>query len=220
MRRLNLPAIEHTLAQTKVQWAGIERGLRAEGVGTKDVPFSTEVMHRMLVAYELLDHLLAEEVDIFHRKELHRMCALNEAVHYGDDSALRHEYIGAILDNRETFYRRIPAICRWYHHKRSSHNRAKVAAKIYVSILGMPQVFNEGNHRCGALIASWINVTRGAPPFVLSPENAVAFFCPSSHIKHFSALSYWRGRHKLPKYHKEFRRFWIAQTNGGEHYLK
>ncbi len=220
MRRRNLREIEHTLARTKAQWRGIESALADQGIARKDVPFDNDVMHRMLIAYELLDHFLTKEVNIFHRDELHRMCALNEAVHYGDDSALRHEYNGAILDNRHTFYRRIPAVCNWYYSKRHSCNTGKVAAKVYVSILGIPQIFNEGNHRSGALIASWINITRGAPFFVLSPDNAVAFFYPSSQIKRFSALSYWRGRHNLPKYHKAFKRFWIAQTEDGVRYLR
>lgn len=220
MPRLNLGAIEDTLAQTKAQWRMIENALAVQGVDRKDVPFNDDVMQRMLAAYELLDHFLVQEVDIFHHDERHRLCALNEAVHYGNDWALRREYKGAIQDNREKFYHHIPVVCDWYDRKRRDRDTGKVAAKVYVSILAAPQVFNEGNHRSGALIASWINVTRGEPPFVLSPDNAVGFFLPSSQIKHFSARSYWRGRHKLPKYHQAFRRFWIAQTRDGMRYLR
>lgn len=220
MQRLNLREIEATLVRTKAQWPAIESAFRACGVGKKDVPFNDAVMCNMLLAYEFLDHLLAKGLDIFDADKLHHVCALNEMVHYGESSALRHEYNAAIVDNRDRFYRRIPAIRDWYQSKRSNATTAKVATKIYVSIIGIPQVFTEGNHRTGALIASWINVTDGAPPFVLSPENAVAFFCPSSEIKNSSALPYWRGGHKLPKHRKEFKEFWVAQTAVGERFLR
>jgi hypothetical protein len=77
-----------------------------------------------------------------------------------------------------------------------------------VSIVGQPQLFIEGNHRTGSLIASWINLWAGYPPFVLSEDNAVDYFAPSAAIKQFANKSTWRGRSQLPKYHKSFRAFW------------
>jgi len=220
MPQLNLRQIEDTLSRTKAQWGAIERDLLVQGVGKKDTPFNDGVMTRVLLAYEYLDYLLAEKIDIFRYDQLHRMCAINETLLYGQDARLKREHRGAILYNREKFHRRIPAVCEWYAGKRLSPKTAKIAAKVYVSILGTPQVFMEGNHRTGALIASWINVTRGSPPFVLSPDNAVAFFHPSSQIKRFSALTYWRGRYRLPKYHREFKRFWLNQTADGGRFLR
>jgi hypothetical protein len=211
--------IEDTLSETKAQWVAIERALLAEGVGKKDTAFDDSVMTSVLLAYEFLDYLLSKEIDIFQHDQLHRMCAINETVLYGQDARLKREHRRAILANRDKFHRSIPAVYEWYAGRRSSRKTAKIAAKVYASILGVPQVFTEGNHRTGALIASWINVTRGSPPFVLSPDNAVAFFHPSSQIKRFSATTYWRGRYKLPKYHHAFKRFWVAQTADGGRFL-
>ena len=59
----------------------------------------------------------------------------------------------------------------------------KIAAEIYVSILGYPLLYIVGNHRTGSLIADWISVYDGFPAFVLSVENAIAYFAPSAEIK-------------------------------------
>ena len=71
----------------------------------------------------------------------------------------------------------------------------------------------EGNHRTGSLIASWINLYAGYPPFVLSVDNAVEYFAPSAAIKQFADKSTWRGRRQLPKYRKSFRAFWEGHVD-------
>jgi hypothetical protein len=52
-------------------------------------------------------------------------------------------------------------------HTRRGDHPYKLAAEAYLSIVGQPQLFTEGNHRTGSLIASWINLHAGYPPFVL-----------------------------------------------------
>jgi hypothetical protein len=119
------------------------------------------------------------------------------------------EYIKAIEANAEKFYQNIEPIQNWYkqHQKRGNHP-LKIAAEIYVSILGYPQLFIEGNHRAGSLIADWVTLYYGFPPFVLSSDNAIAYFAPSAEIKSFADKSTWRGRARLPKYRNSFLRFW------------
>jgi hypothetical protein len=87
--------------------------------------------------------------DLFQRDKLHNMCAINETVHYGRDQMLMVEYKDAILTNRKNFRRRIPAFYRWYARRRSSRKTTKIAAHVYVTMLGAPQLFTEGNHRTG-----------------------------------------------------------------------
>jgi hypothetical protein len=53
----------------------------------------------------------------------------------------------------------------------------------YIRVLSAPQLFIEGNHRCGALLISYILVRENRPPFVVAPRSAQAFFDPSSPIK-------------------------------------
>ena len=86
------------------------------------------------------------------------MLALNERVHYGNDLALRQEFATAIESNADKCNLLIAPITGWYsrHADRGEHP-LKLAAETYVSIVGQPQLFIEGNDRTGSLIASWIN---------------------------------------------------------------
>ncbi len=84
----------------------------------------------------------------------------------------------------------------------------KATAQVYVAALGFPQLFIEGNYRTANLISNWISMYYGQPPFVLSPEKAIAYFKPSKEIKRFVDKSTWRGRAKLPKYRNCFKKFW------------
>jgi hypothetical protein len=118
------------------------------------------------------------------------------------------EFASAIEANLEKFNAQIDPIAAWYwRHAAQRNHPFKLAAETYVSIVGEPQLFIEGNHRTGSLIASWINLHAGYPPFVLSVEIAIDYFAPSEAIKQFANKSTWRGRQHLPKYRKSFRTF-------------
>jgi len=166
-------------------------------------------MNRMMCAYSYLDFLLQKEYGIFQMKNLPKMLELNHRVHYGEDYRLRAEYSRAMQATADKFYAGVPILQKWHErHLKKHEDPRKVASEVYIGIVGRPQLFVEGNHRAGSLIASWINMRGGKPPFVLSPENAIDYFEPSHKIKHFRPLSNWRGERKLPKYHKVFREYW------------
>jgi hypothetical protein len=74
-------------------------------------------------------------------------------------------------------------------HMEGEAHLLKVAAEVYVAILGNLQLFIEGNHRKGNIISSWISMYHGHLPFVLSVENAVEYFIPSAEIKKFGDRS-------------------------------
>jgi hypothetical protein len=74
-------------------------------------------------------------------------------------------------------------------------------------------LFIECNHRTGSLIACWINLHAGYPPFVLSVDNALAYFAASAEIKQLADKSTWRGRRHIPGYRKSFRAFWEQMVN-------
>jgi hypothetical protein len=57
------------------------------------------------------------------------------------------------------------------------------AAGVYVRMLSTPQLFIEGNHRTGALVMSYILLREGLPPFVLSVDNAAAYFKSSTALR-------------------------------------
>lgn len=134
---------------------------------------------------------------------------LNNIVHYGFDIELRLEFNRAIQANSDKFAENIVPIHKWYdkHMKRIPHP-LKAAAQVYVTALGFPQLFIEGNHRTANLISNWISMYYGHPPFVLSTKRAIAYFKPSKEIKRFVDKSTWRGRARIPKYSKCFKKFW------------
>src|SRR5579871_1865153 len=200
--RLNLFEIDEALRRVELNWASIDADLVQSGVGHKE-PFTAFLRGNMLTAYACLDELLAQDVLPFSADGLEQMLALNEHVHYGDDSALRQEFATAIESNVDKFNLLIEPIIGWYskHADRGEHP-LKLAAETYVSIVGQPQLFIEGNNRTGSLIASWINLSAGYAPFVFSEQNAVAYLAPAAAIKQFANRSTWRGRRQVPKYRK------------------
>ena len=87
------------------------------------------------------------------------MLALNERMHYGEDSTLRQEFAAAIDSNIDKFNVQMEPIAEWYaRHAGHGEHPCKLAAETYVSIVGQPQLFIEGNNRTGSLIASWIKL--------------------------------------------------------------
>lgn len=207
--RLDLAAIEISLREVQDNWQAIDDELDRLKIGRKDTPFDAALRERMMAAYRYLDGLVAAGAEPFTPGTLKHVFELNELVHYGSDAALRKEYAKAIQATRDKVRHTAGPVNAWYHrHKRRGTPALKIAAEIYVSILGYPQLFLEGNHRTGSLIASWIDLIYGLPPFVLSVDNAIAYFAPSAEIKHFVNTTTWRGRARLPKYRKRFGAFW------------
>jgi hypothetical protein len=212
--RLDLCEIDGALLEVERAWPRIDAELQRLHIGRKD-PFTAVLRNNMLSAYAYLDELLARDIEPFSPTCFDHMLVLNERVHYGTDVALMAEFSTAIASNVEKFNAHIDPIAAWYwRHAGHGDHAHKLAAETYVSIVGQPQLFIEGNHRTGSLIASWINLYAGYPPFVLSVEDAVDYFAPSAAIKQFANRSTWRGRRQLPKYRKSFRAFWEHHVDG------
>jgi hypothetical protein len=207
--KLNLEKINESLIKVEENWKSIDDKLYAEHIGRKDTPFNSTIRENMMCGYEYLNYLLISHIEPFSNKSLSMMLELNNYVHYGNNTKLKFEYNKAVIATSEKFYSNIEVLNKWYKkHTKRKDNPLKLASEIYVGIIGHPQLFIEGNHRTGSIIASWINLYNNYPPFILTQENAIAYFKPSSEIKHFSNKSTWRGRMKLPKYRKSFRKFW------------
>ena len=206
--RLDLAQIGDALLGVEHDWSRIDAELERLKLGRKH-PFTADLRSNMLCAYAFLDELLADSVEPFSNSGIEHLLTLNNLVHYGADETMMAQFASAVEANAEKFNSNIEPIVEWYrrHASRGDHP-FKLAAETYVSILGQPQLFVEGNHRTGSLIASWINLLAGYPPFVLSIDNAIAYFAPSAEIKLFANRTTWRGRARLPKYRKSFRAFW------------
>jgi hypothetical protein len=207
IRRFDISMVEQSLMEVERNWPAINQRLIDIGIGAKEPPFNEAVREEMVCGYRTIYALLAKGEEPF--SDLGSVLEINNAVMYGNDFRLRLEYNNAINATKDRFYELAPAVDSWYkRHVLRGDPPLKLAAEIYVAILGMPQLFIEGNHRSGALISSWINLYFGYPPFVLSEANAIEYFGPSSEIKFFAEKSTWRSIYRLPKYRKSFSKLW------------
>src|SRR5262245_6601309 len=147
---------------------------------------SDDVVDRMVAGYAFIDELLERGVQLFTLRHLALLLEINNIVLCGRDAARRAEYAKNLQATENRFYDEraggVRDLFEWYqmHARNSPWFRA---AGSFIRILGKPQVFIEGNHRSGTLVASWILAASGQPPFVLSVDNAVAYFEPSSVIR-------------------------------------
>jgi prophage maintenance system killer protein len=170
--------------------------------------FTDVVRQNMIAAYEFLDAVVQQSVDLFSDEGLEALLQLNHLVLLGRGYDAR-AYGRHISTTRKQFFANfsqyVKPIRQWYR-KHGTENPYKVAAQVYVGVLSQPQLYQEGNHRTGSLIASGILLQNGCAPFVLTRQNAVAYFNPSSEIK-FTDKRTVRGKLRLPKYRREFRTF-------------
>jgi prophage maintenance system killer protein len=133
-----------------------------------------------------VDALVAADVDLFAMGNLKYLLELNRIVLCGRNPVTQHEYTRHMEATEQRFYDErdggIEDLVEWYvrHGAESAWRRA---AGVYVRILSKPQLFIEGNHRTGALTMSYILIRDGEPPFVLTVENAAAYFEPSTVIR-------------------------------------
>ncbi|GAB6906843.1 hypothetical protein JCM12296A_26790 [Desulfosarcina cetonica] len=174
-----------------------------------------DILNNMLAGYGYVNMLLERDINPLHPKQLHHFLELNNIVLCGTDPKSRTDYSGYIETTKTRFYTQeqfsIAHIRAWTErHKKDTP--WKRAAGIYILQISRPQLFAEGNHRSGALLMSCILVRAGMPPFVLSVDNAKAYFDPSSLAKethkNFFGLYY-----KLPKIKKKFSRFLERESN-------
>jgi hypothetical protein len=212
--RLRLGRIEDELRDVQRHFPAINALLNCR----RD-EFTDTVRQNMLTAYEFLDAMVGDDLDFFSEEGLEALLQLNHLVLLGrgyDPRAFR----GHITVTRRQFFANfreyVKPIRRWYR-KHEMENPYKIASQVYVGVLSQPQLYQEGNHRTGSLIASGMLLQNGCPPFVLTRQNAVAYFNPSSEIK-FSDKRTIGGKLRLPKYQRQFRDF--LQQNVSQAYIR
>lgn len=145
-----------------------------------------DVIANMVAGYDLVDDLVARRVDPFTLGSLKYLLELNTTVLCGTDPLKREEYARHRETTEQRFYEEqhggIRDLVEWYAG-RAGESPWMLAAGLYVRLLSRPQLFVEGNHRTGALAMSYILVRADEPPFVLTSENAVTYFDPSTVIR-------------------------------------
>jgi prophage maintenance system killer protein/ribosomal protein S15P/S13E len=145
--------------------------------------FDDSVVRNLMLAINYLNaHLKTAAKD--HLLTPRNMLELNAIVHLGLSRDARKEYKGFLRQTEDKFQKYFPDLITWYRrHERENDDPYKIAAGLYVRILAAPQLFFDGNHRTGALIANYYLMTKGHQPFVVTTENAVEFFNLASDIK-------------------------------------
>ena len=207
--RSHLGRIEDELRDVQRQFPAINAVLNCR----RD-DFTDTVRQNMLTAYEFLDSVVDEGLDLFSHEGLEALLQLNHLVLLGrgyDPRAFGRHITVTRRQFFDNFRRHVKPIRRWYRKHETEHPY-KVASQVYVGVLSQPQLYQEGNHRTGSLIASGILLQNGCPPFVLTRQNALAYFNPSSEIK-FTDKRTIRGKLRLPKYQHEFREFLQQNVN-------
>jgi len=180
-RRLNLDAIETSLRAVQASFDRINASL-----DTPRDPLSDEVLERMLLGYAQVDRYVADGCDLFAPGNSALLLELNVLVLFGRDERVRAEFAPQIGATKDRFYGNadggVASLVDWVHSLNGSPIWRR-AASIYIHILSQPQLYIEGNHRTGSLVMSWTLANAGKPPFVLSVENAKAYFDPSALVK-------------------------------------
>lgn len=209
-RQLDLVAVEDSLRMVQKNFAKINQSLQMTRETLDDV-----IIENMLAGYAYLNKILTYQCNPLDRYELNHLLELNHLVLCGKDLKRRKNYQGHIKETTERFYKQEDFSIRdlrgwWGKHQKSSPWFQ--AAGINVLMLSRPQLFIEGNHRTGALLMSYILVANKKPPFVLTVDNAKAYFDPATLAKNTSKNVLGR-LYKLPKIKKNFSVFLKEQAD-------
>lgn len=180
--RLDLSAIESSLREVQRDFGRVN-----ETLDVPRDPLGDDVLDNLMAGYEYLDSLLAAGVDAFAMGSSRHLLQLNNLVLCGTGDVAYEDCSPHLVETERRFYDdRSPGGVRALMNHVAEHKQDPVwrrAAGLYIQVLSRPQLFIEGNHRTGALIMSQLLLQSGKPPFVLTVDNAKAYFDPSSLAK-------------------------------------
>jgi hypothetical protein len=147
--RLHLGRIEEELSDVQRHFPAINALLNSR----RD-EFTDTVRQNMLAAYEFLDAVVNDNLDLFSDEGLEALLQLNHLVLLGRGYDPRKFGRHISVTRRQLFdnFRQyVEPIRRWYR-KHETDNPYKVASQVYVGVLSQPQLYQEGNHRTGSLM--------------------------------------------------------------------
>lgn len=213
--RLDLKAIERSLRDVQREFPKINEVLKSRRDSLSDT-----VVANMLAGYTFVDTVIADNTNLFTPRYAASLLELNHIVLCGLDPHVRNEFRAHLEATKQHFYEQekfnINGILEW-HRRHEDESPWRRAAGVYVRILSQPQLYIEGNHRTGALIMSYILARYGQAPFVLTADNAKAYFDPSTLVKDTKKTTATL-LIKLPGMKKRFAQFLRDQAN--EEYLR
>ena len=176
--RLNLAEIDSSLRTVQADFGRINATLCAQRDAMSD-----EVRANLMAGYRHVDEALAKGIDLFGLGNSKHLLELNILVLCGADQDRRRHFARHIASTEQRFYEQegggIGTLMEWLQ-RNNGDDIFRRAAGVYIHILSRPELYIEGNHRTGALIMSYMLAREGKPPFVLSVDNAKAYFDPST----------------------------------------
>lgn len=201
---LHLGNILTSLKEVQENFEGINEKLN---MGREHL--SDTIIDNLMSSYTLLDFLLVRKESLIGNDIA--MLELNHRILCGSDPKQRYLFNTHINATRDRYYSRVQKIKDWYY-KQEKKSMWFRASGVYTRILSHPQLYQEGNHRTGSLIASYKLIQHNMPPFILTVDNAVPYFNLSSSIKFTNQKKFWNNK-RIRDYTDEFRDFLKEYTN-------
>ncbi len=174
---------------------------------------SNVMVDQIVDAYVFLNDLLEKDIDIFTPAGLHSLLEMNHIVLCGTDPEERMNYYHHINETRNRFLKGIKPIRKWVLDNIEKTNPWKLATGFYSLILSQPQLFLEGNHRTGNILLNYLLVSKGASPYIITPETAIEYLDISGDIKFTNKDNTWGSNISLPGHRKRFIAMLKEQTN-------
>lgn len=181
MIHIDMEAIKSSLIDLQQHFPDINRQLTV----SRSVP-RDETIDNMLAGYSKIEILINSGVDLLAMGNSEAILELNQTVLYHTSSTQLSEQVGQFEATKAHFYEAdgggIGGLMEWFQLNNHLTFWKKVAG-IYCYMVAQPQLFIEGNHRVATLVVSYFLIKEGYQPFVVTVENAKAYFELSEQMK-------------------------------------
>jgi len=209
----HLQHIEESLKDFKKNFHSIN-----DTLAMRREPLTDIWVDQILEAYSFLNSLLLKDMDLFTPAGLYALLEMNHLVLCGSHKETRAQYYSHLEETRKSFLKKIRPIKDWVLEKKNHANPWKLATGYYSRSLSQPQLFIEGNHRTGNIILNYLLISKGEPPYVITPETAKTYLDLSGEIKFTDKDSTFESALRMPGYRKKFQKF--LKENTRDYYLK
>ncbi|MDF1567393.1 MAG: hypothetical protein P1P77_05190 [Spirochaetaceae bacterium] len=197
--RFHISAINSALKDFQAEFLTIN-----ENLAMKREDVSDDMVNQIVEAYVFLNGLLQKGMDLFTPAGMHSLLEMNHIVLCGSDPDQRMNYYHHIAETRARFMKRIKPIRAWVEKNEKKSNPYKLAAGFYLQNLSQPQLFIEGNHRTGNILVNYLLVSKGLPPYIITPDTAKEYLDISGDIKFTDKDNSIENTIKMPGQKKRF----------------
>ena len=179
--RFDLQAISQSLHGLRHDMDRINHRLEHE-----QVSLSKQSVNQIVQAYGMLDHFLGSGLHLLSMGQSREVLALNHCVLFGQENTGNADYRKAFKASERHFYgvgsSGIGDMIEWYSRHRNQ-TAWRQAGGVYLNTIGPPQLFLEGNHRTGVLLANYVLARSNKPPLVLDGQLASGWFKLTEEIR-------------------------------------